>query len=224
MSMKRRNIYLTDKSWFENGAHKNPVSVLDHKLESLYPECYSLNYDLKLLVSKESTKEEKDSWFYNDSIEKLGSFDISSFDNAVKESDSRSVLLIGFNQEIFEYLIPLIEDTVEVLYLFKCPKINDLSSLAKCKKLKGLHIFWNNSLENLWDMKENRGLKVLSFLSVMKLKNIATLENSCVEYITFDSSDNTGNKKEMLFDLATFEAMSGLKHLRLLYKSTNVDY
>lgn len=220
----RKSLYLTDRSWFEAGAHKDPVNVLDHKLESIYPEFYSLNYDLKLLVSKEATKEEKESPFYNDLIEKLGSFDISCFDNAVKESDSRSVLLIGFTQEIFEYLIPLIHETVEVLYLFKCPKINDLALLSECRKLKCLHIFWNNSLENLWDMKENRGLKVLSFLSVMKLKSIATLEKSCVEYITLDSSDNTGNKKELLFAPDIFDHLPCLRHLRLVYKNINIDY
>ena len=222
--MKRRNIYLTDRTWFEDGAHKDPVNVLDHKLEFLYPEFYSLNYDLKLLVSKEASKEEKDSWFYNDSIEKSGTFEISSFDIAVKDSDSKSVLLIGFTQEIFEHLIPQIEDTVEVLYLFKCPKINDLAMLSKCRKLKCLHVFWNNSLEKLWDMTENRELKVLSFLSVMKLKSIKALELSNIEYVTLDSSDNSGNKKEIEFDIALFEKMVRLKHLRLIYKDTSVDY
>lgn len=222
--MKNNFIYITDKSWFEIGGLKNPIAILDHKLEKIYPELYNLEYDLKLLVAKPATETEKSAPFYNDYREKYGSSDISALGAAAKISTAKHVFLNGFYQEHLEYIIPFIKDTVEVLYLFKCPKINDLSVLSELKNLKCLFVYWNNSFERLWDMKNNQNLKIISFISVTKLNNIDTLKNSNVEYITFDSSDNSDNKKCLLFDRTALDEIPHLKNLTLVYKDYNIDF
>ena len=218
-------IYIADEAFFEeNGALINPILFNDHKLEQLYREFYELNYDLRLCVTKPATTEEKAFVFYDDYRERYGSLDITVFNDAVKKSKSQNVLLDNFCQEHLEYIIPLIKDTVEVLYLFKCPKIKDLSCLADCKKLRCLLLYWNNSLESLWDMKENKELQVVSFLTFSKLKKISSLEFSSVKYVTLDSEDNSGNRKKMLFDTSVFNRMPNLKHLKLSFRGHKVDW
>ena len=215
--------YITNNDWFESGSLKNPITVLDHKLEKVYPEFYSLDYDLKLLATKSATNEEKSAPFYNDYREKHGSSDIQILKTAAAKL-AKTVFLNGFNQKHIKYIIPFIKDTVEVLYLYKCHQIKDLSILSELKNLKCLFVYWNNSFDCLWDMKNNQKLKIISFISVTKLSNIDALINSNVEYITFNSADNSGNKKYMLFDKSVFDKMSDLKHLTLIYKDCDIDY
>lgn len=213
--MQQKDIYITEKDWFEDTANKNPIFVLDHNLEETYPQFYSADYDLKILATKPATEKEKAFPGYNDYRERYGHTDISIIHRAVLQSTAKNIFLNGFNQKQFAYIAPLIENTAEILYLFKCPKISDLSHLSKFKKLRCVHIYWNNSLEQLWGMQNNLDLKVLSFLYVTKLKHIENLVDSSIEYINFDSSDNFGKKKELSIDKSVFKRMATLKHLFL---------
>lgn len=213
--MRQQVIYITDRNWFENTANKNPIFVLDHNLEKVHPQFYGATYDLKILATKSATEQEKAFYGYNDFRESYGCSDISTIDHVVSQSTAKNIFLNGFSQKQFEYIAPLIESTAEILYLFKCPKINDLSHLTTFKKLRCVHLYWNHSLEHLWNMQDNPDLKVLSFLYVTKLKHIETLVDSCVEYINFDTSDNFGTKKKLSIDKSVFERMTTLKYLFL---------
>jgi len=216
--MIKNYIYITNSEWFEISNLKNPICLLDHNLENIYPEFYTTNYDLKILATKAPTKEEKNFPSYNDYRERYGVSDITVIDSAVASSSAKNIFLNGFNQEQFNYISTLIKETAEIIYLFKCTKISDLSALSEFKKLKGIFIFANNNLESLWDMRNNYDLKVISFIHITKLQNIEPLTESNIEYVSFDSSDNYGNKKEMLFDQSIFEKMPNLKHLFLTYR------
>lgn len=223
--MKKKYLYVTDEDLFDSSSLKNPVACLDGKLEKYYPEYFENNYDLRLLVKHEPVKAERESSIYNDVFEKIGSNDISVFKDSAVKNKAKKVLLNGFSQEHFDYIAPYIKDTTEVMYLFKCPRIKDLSVLAEFEKLKCLFIFWNNSLESLWDMKNNSDLEVLSFVNISKLRDISGLKNSTVKYITFDSTGVYPNPKELLIeDISAFDKLSGLKHLKLLYKKCKIDY
>ncbi len=223
--MKQEFLYITDEDFHENGSLKNPVINPDNKLEEYYPEFSKVNFELKLTVVKKPTKEEKESPIYKDIFEKIGREEIMSFKETAQNKHFSKVLLNGFRQEHFDYVASYLKDATEVLYLFKCPKINDLSALAEFKKLKYLCVYWNNSLESLWNMEKNTSIEALSFITVSKIKNISDLQNSKVRYVNFDSSDNCGNKKECIFlNPNVFENMPDLKHLKLFYKNLEVDY
>lgn len=223
--MKNDYVFITSEQWFDSVSQKNPINTLDHKLRDFYPEFYSVNYDLRLLVSKAPAEIEIQFFAYNDYLDRFGANDIEVLKKAAETGNNKNVFLNGFRQEHFEYLVPYIKETTEILYLFKCPKIHDLSLLSEFKKLKCVHIFWNNSLKNLWNMRNNRKLSVLSFISVSKISGIDTLINSNVEYITIDSSDNVGNEKECsLENVETLNYVSNLKHLNLNYKNIKIDY
>ena len=216
--MKNKSIYLIDSEYFDSSPLHNPIRMCDCNIANIYPDLYEMDYDLKILSTKSPTESEKSMPFYNDYRDKYGIPDISAIDQAVNISISKNVFLNGFDQKEFDYIVPMISDSTEILYLFKCPEISDLSALSKFKKLKGLFVFYNNSLQSLWNMKQNHTLKIISFVYVTKLQKIDSLLNSSVEYINFDSSDNYGKKKDILFDKKVFAQIPTLKHLLLTYK------
>ena len=207
--MKSKPIFITAKEWFESTALKNPLTILDHTLEQFFPDFYRVSYDTKLLATKAGVN--------NDSCDRFGTTDLPALDAAIANSDARYIFLNGFDQSQFSHIAPLIKDTAEILYFFKCPRISDLSILSQFPKLQCVHIYWNNSLESLWDMTGNPELKVLSFQMISKLRHIEALKDSVVEYICFDSSDNSGNRKKALFDASIFSQIPHLKHLSLVY-------
>ena len=207
--MKSKPIYITAKEWFESTAQKNPILTLDITLKQFFPDFYRVSYDTKLLATRADVNK--------DYCNRFGTTNLLALDAAIADSDARYIFLNGFNQNQFSHIAPLIKDTAEILYFFKCPRISDLSILSQFPKLKCVHIYWNNSLESLWDMTGNPHLKVLSFQMISKLRHIEALKDSTVEYICFDSTDNSGNKKKALFDASTFSKMPHLKHLSLVY-------
>lgn len=222
--MKNKYIFITAKEWFESTSLRNPILVMDHKLEQYFPDLYSVHYDTKLLTTKLPSKQEAQFILDNDYREQFGTDDICTLDVAVMDADARNIFLNGFNQEQFLHIALKLKDTAEIIYFFKCPKIYDLSVLSQFTKLKCVHIYWNNSLESLWDMKCNKHLKVISCIAISKLSKIETLKNSYVEYVCLDSSDNYGHKKKLLFDVSVFQQMPYLKHLSLIYTDCKIDY
>ncbi len=222
--MKNKYLYIVDKKYMNRGVMHNPILFNDEKLEKYYPELLELNYDVKLLVTKDERQ-----WFrknhpdMNEYQEKYGNEDISIFDKTIKKSLCKNVFLNGFHLEHLEYIAPLIKDNCEVLYLFKCPKINDLKVLKEFSKLKVLYIFWNNTLETLPVFNET--LEVISFNFVTKLKDVSNLVSTNIKYINIDSRDSIGNRKELLIeDITVFDRIKSLEHLKLEFKKYKVDY
>lgn len=185
--MNKKSIYIFNDLWFDSTALKNPLSTLDHKLDKYYPNYYELNYDVKLLATEENEIEDQ----INDYKQRYGTKDINDLKEYVIKKKPQSVLLDGFDQKQFDYIIDYIKD-VKILYLFKCNKINDLSKLSNCINLECLHIYWNNRLDSLWNMYKNTKLKVLSLDRITKLSFIEDLLTSNIEYITFDSTNDIG--------------------------------
>lgn len=217
--MKNKYLFVSGEEWFEGTALSNPVTFCDLKLERFYPELFTVDYDLKLVVGKAPTKAEKSSPIYNDRLERYGNADIGVLKTAAENKPAKNVLLNGFMQEHLDYIAPYIKNTAEVLLLFKCNGIEDLSVLSDFKKLKCVLMFANNKLESLWDMQNNSELKVISFDRVTKIKEVGALAQSSLEYISFDSRDNYGNPKEFLVDdIKVFDEIPSLKHLTLMYK------
>lgn len=223
--MAQKDLFIAEPEWFESTALKNPVMFRDHKLKNQYPQFHKTDYDLKLCVTKSPTEAEKSFFAYNDYRERFGCGDITVLRNTAQHSPAKTVFLNGFRQKHLEYLAPYIQNSVEQLYLFKCNTIADLSVLSTFPNLKCVLIFWNNKLETLWDMQKNEKLSVLSFLYVTKLRNVDTLRHSAIEYLTFDSSDNCGNRKPCLLEnKEIFQELPTLKHLKLIYKEYSIDY
>lgn len=222
--MRDDYIFISNNEWFECSSLKNPVCIMDYYMERFYPEFYSHNYDARFLATKPATAEELASSIYNDYRERYGCADISRIDDEIIKIKPKSVMLNGFQQEHFNHIAPKLSETVEVIYFYKCPKIKDLSLLSQFRRLKCVLLFWNNSLECLWDMNNNVQLKVISGSNISKLKDVSTLEGSALEYVHFDSLDNQGHRKKMLFDASVFSKMKNLKRLSLSFADCKVKY
>lgn len=219
--MSSKDLYITCTDYFEETALKNPIIFNDIYLDNKYPDYFEASYGVRIIATKKPTKEEREFPIYNDYRDRYGNADIYSIDKCINDNDATNVFLNGFSQKQFNYIAPLIKDKVKILYLFKCPKIKNLSVLSEFRNLECVLIYWNNSLETLWNMENNNNLKALSFETISKLKDIDSLAKSTVEYINFHSMYPNGLIKEMLFDKATFYKMPNLKQLNLQYK--NVD-
>lgn len=218
--MNNKSIYIYKDEWFDSTALENPLITDDHKLDSFYPEYYELNYDVRLLATEENKIEDQ----FNDYKQRYGTKDFNELIDYVIKKNPQTVLLDGFDQQQFDYIMDYIKD-VKILYLFKCNKIKDLSKLSNCINLECLHIDWNNKLESLWNMSYNTNLKVLSFDRISKLSKIDDLINTNIEYISFDSRKNLGQTKyEFNSNMDVFKQMKNLKHLKLYYKNVKVDY
>lgn len=213
--MKNKKILITDKAWFESTSLKNPLPTYDHELKKYFPTFYSLDYDTKLLATNPPTKKEKEFFIHNDYRERYGTCDLSALDSEILKTGAKNIFLNGFTQELFEYIVPLIKDTAEVIYFFKCPKIANLSVLSQFSNLKCVHIFYNNSLTELWDMKDNTKLNVISFTHITKLSSIEELKHSFVEYVHIDSMDNYGRTKPALFEVPELEEMPHVRYLSI---------
>lgn len=48
-----KKIYIYSDEWFESTMLCNPFISLDHKIEDLYPNYYSVCYDCRLLLTEE---------------------------------------------------------------------------------------------------------------------------------------------------------------------------
>lgn len=218
--MNKKSIYIYNDEWFDSTALENPLITLDHKLEDLYPKYYEVNYDVRLLATEENEIEDQ----INNYKQRYGTKDIEELKDYVIKKNPQAVLLNGFDQAQFDYMIDFIKD-VKILYLFKCNKIKDLYKLSRCLNLECLHIDWNNRLESLWNMNNNTSLKVLSFDRISKFANIDDLISTNIEYITFDSRDILGQTKyEFSGNVDVFKQMKNLKYLKLQYKNVRVDY
>lgn len=218
--MNKKSIYIYNDKFFDHTMLSNPHNTLDHKLNDCYPEYYEVNYDVRLLATEENEIADQ----FNDYKQRWGTKDFNELINYVIKKNPQNVLLNGFDQQQFDYIIDYIKD-VKILYLFKCNKIYDLSKLSNCSNLECLHIDWNNKLESLWNMSNNANLKVLSFDRISKLSEINDLINTNIEYITFDSRNNLGQTKyEFSGNLDVFKQMKKLNHLKLHYKNLKVDY
>lgn len=220
--MKSKYVYEISSAYTDR-----PCKFEHFRLSDKYPQYENLIYDLNFVAKKPMTSMEKSilsELFPADSLEEDVSPDINVLRDAAEKSVARKVFLNGFRQEHFDYIAPFIKDKVEVLYLFKCPKIKDLSALSEFSRLECVLMTWNNSLESLWDMRNNKELRALSFENISKLAHIETLKDSNLEYVSFDSIDNSSNRKQMLFDRSVFDEMPNLKHLRLVYSRVFVDY
>lgn len=218
----KRKIFITDAEWFDSGSLKNPLSTLDEELEKYFPEFSCLDYDTRILATAPPTKEEQAFIPEDDYRKKYGrdSLDLSAL---CFSKGAINILLNGFDQELFEYIVPAVKDTAEVIYFFKCPGISDLSMLSDFPNLRCVHVFCNNSLTRLWDMTDSANLKAISMCRVTGLREIEALTHSHVRYVHIDSMDNCGTKKPALFSVPSFEEIPELLHLSLGFSNHDLQ-
>ncbi len=232
--MTRKSVFVANEVFLDKGNFSNPITTLDHKLITFYPNFYSADYDLRIIDHKLPTyprtidfqrlKEELPVLFHDPYVA-VALPSIESLKEICLNKKVKNVFLNDFSLDHFNYIAPYIKETTEILYLFKCNLINDLSILSDFTNLKCVHIYWNNKLETLWNMEKNVNLKVVSFIFTTKLKNVEALTKSTVEYITLDGeSPSTYIVNHQFADLSIFQRIPNLKCLSINYKNLIINY
>lgn len=64
-------------------------------------------------------------------------------------------VLIGLDQEAFEYFVNSYGKQFKRIYLYSCKFITDLSPLSKLPDLEYVDMFHNQRVESIWDMSDN---------------------------------------------------------------------
>ena len=103
--MNKKSIYIYNDDWFDQTALSNPLITLDHKLDDYYPEYYEVNYDARLLATEENEIEDQ----INDYKQKYGTKDINELKDYVIKKNAQAVLLNGFDQQQFDYIIKMLK-------------------------------------------------------------------------------------------------------------------
>lgn len=94
--------------------------------------------------------------------------------------NSDIISITGLDQEGFEYFIKNYGKQFKIIQFFKNKKVQDWSLLATLPDLEYLYYFFNQGIERLWNMTENkklRGISILDFSRLKSLKGIETAEN-----------------------------------------------
>ena len=104
--MNKKSIYIYNDEWFDSTCLSNPLITLDHKLDDYYPEYYEVNYDVRLLATEENEITDQ----FNDFKQKYGTKDINVLKEYVSKKIPQTVLLDGFDQAQFDYIIDYIKD------------------------------------------------------------------------------------------------------------------
>jgi hypothetical protein len=233
--MSDKYCFVADEEFFLNtGYFKNPIGTLDHKLQQFFPNFSLVHYDLRIIAHKipvfpkskvnEELREKCPVLFFDPFIE-VSLSRIDYLKEIALNKLAKTIYLNGFTLEQFKYIVPYIKNTAEIIFFNKCNSIDDLSILSEFPNLQCVHIYWNNKLKSLWDMKGNKRLKALSFDFITKLQNVDGLKESTVEYLCLSGESPSGYKVDFLVeDKSVFQKVPNLKHLTLNFKKLWVDY
>ena len=196
---------------------------LDAGLGEYFPDFLNAELDLILLISKTPSSGGQQTQFFGEGKENVDLVDPAALIAVLRSKRPRSILMIGFDRKHFDYISGELSVSAEAVYLFKCPRIGDLSALSSFSRLKCLCVFRNDTLTKLWDMSHNRDLLAVSLISAFKLDDIDALKNSPAEYFYFDSIDNSGKARPLLFDKHILDLSPHLKHYRVYAKDVRIE-
>ena len=97
----------------------------------------------------------------------------------LKDYPKAEVLTIsGLDQEGFEYFIKNYGKQFKIIQFFKNKKVQDWSLLSTLPDLEFLYYFFNQRIECLWDMTENKKLKGIVLLDFSRLKSLSGIEKA----------------------------------------------
>lgn len=95
----------------------------------------------------------------------------------LKDFPNAEVLAVsGLDQEGFEYLIRTYGSRFKILQLFKNKLVEDWSLLSTLPDLEYLYYFFNQRIDRLWDMTNNKKLKGISIMDFSRLKTLQGIE------------------------------------------------
>lgn len=144
-------------------------------------------------------------WVYGhkDKVEDLNIY------NGVKK-----LIVTKLNQEMFNKVIEYYKDSIEQIFLWKSPLINDFSKLSEITNLEYFVGLWNNKARKLWKMESNLKLKGVSLSSFSKVDSLGDFKNSTIEELDF-SGNRATLEKVSLKNMNSLRTIPNLKSLTM---------
>ena len=89
-----------------------------------------------------------------------------------------AIQIYGLRQDTFDYFLSRYGKQFKRIYFFKDNLVQDWSGLADLPDLECLFWYWNQRITNLWDMSNNRALKILHISDFTRLHDLSGIEKA----------------------------------------------
>ncbi len=110
--------------------------------------------------------------------------------------DSKSIIISGLKQDTFEYFVNTYGKQFQAITFWKNKGVSDLSVLSSLSDVEYISYFFNQKVNKLWDMTNNKKLIGLSLTDFSKLHSLAGIEKAgSLEY--FDIGDRVEARMEI---------------------------
>ena len=96
----------------------------------------------------------------------------------LRDTECTKLEVVGLEQDSFEYLIENYGNKFTEIDFFKCPLINDLSSLEKLENIEKISFYWNQRATKLWDLSKNKKLSSIAIDDFTRLHSLSDLQSS----------------------------------------------
>ena len=89
-----------------------------------------------------------------------------------------AIQIYGLRQDTFDYFLSRYGKQFKRIYFFKDNLVQDWSGLADLPDLECLFWYWNQRITNLWNMSNNRALKILHISDFTRLHDLSGIEKA----------------------------------------------
>lgn len=107
-----------------------------------------------------------------------GKIQISDIDKLANYPEVKSVTILGLSQDTFEYFIHTYGRQFRYINFFKNKAVEDWSLLGTLPELECVYWFHNQRITKLWDMSQNRALRVVELNDFTKLHDLSGVEKA----------------------------------------------
>lgn len=114
----------------------------------------------------------------------------------------KRIRVTGLRQDTFEYFIENYGSQFEAICFWKDKLVSDFSVLGNLENIVAITFFWNQRVEKLWDMSNNKKLRMLNLDDFTRLHSLRGVEKApALEYLTFGNLSDSRSKFDNVPDL-----------------------
>ena len=130
-----------------------------------------------------------------------------------------ALVVSGLSQDSFEFLVSTYGHQFTGIYLWKCPRIEDLTPLEALPQLTFAAAYWNQRAMRLWDCGRTPRLRGLEFRSFGRLRDLSDVQ--AADSLTELRFGQAWSDKAVY---ASLEPLASLGHLRSLdFAATRIE-
>lgn len=115
----------------------------------------------------------------------------------------KRISIVGLYQDTFEYFIYKYGKQFDAIYFFKNKFVEDLSALGTLEKVEAIGYFANQRAKKLWNMSNNKRLRMLSLNDFTRLHDLAGIETApTLQFLDFGDKVWSSSEIHRLPDLS----------------------